>query len=761
MKDFCFLRNFFFYYYKLNMPDKVKINIEEENKLILKEYKHLLRSLKPKLTSNSEKADLRRAFEMAVEAHKSMRRKSGEPYIHHPIAVAQIVVDEIGLGPQSAICALLHDTVEDTDITLEDIEMNFDKPTAKIIDGLTKISGAFELNMDTSQQAENFRKLLLTLTDDIRVILVKIADRLHNMRTMDSMATHKQMKIASETLFIYAPLAHRLGLYNIKTELEDLSLKYTQADKYNEISKKLADTKKDRTKYINEFIHPLKELLIEKEYDFEIYGRPKSIYSIYNKITTKHVPFEEIYDLFAIRIILDSPLDEEKSDCWGVYSVITDLYKPQPERLRDWISNPKTNGYEALHTTVMGPQGKWVEVQIRSKRMHEIAELGLAAHWKYKENTQDNALDEWIENIRETLQNPDTNALDFVTNFRQELFNEEIFVFTPKGQLKRLKAGATALDFAFEIHSELGLKCIGAKINHKLVPLSHKLSNGDQIEILTSSKQLVNEDWLKFVVTSKAISVIRKTLQEEKRKQADLGKETYEKKLKQFDIPLTDYNLAIAVKYYKYQSPYDFYFYIQTKNLTLTDLKELKLQGGKLMLPNSKIEVKESIEETVKKELKKNAELLIMGESSDKIAYKFANCCNPIPGDDVFGFITINEGIKIHRTNCPNAVQLMSKYDYRIVRTKWNKQHEIAFLTGVKINGIDDVGVINKLTNIITGQLKLNMRSISFDTDDGIFEGKIMVYVHNIEQLDRLIEELKSQQGIFSVSRIAENELEK
>jgi GTP pyrophosphokinase len=578
---------------------------------------------------------------------------------------------------------------------------------------------------------------------------------------MDSMATHKQMKIASETLFIYAPLAHRLGLYNIKTELEDLSLKYTQADKYNEISKKLADTKKDRTKYINEFIHPLKELLIEKEYDFEIYGRPKSIYSIYNKITTKHVPFEEIYDLFAIRIILDSPLDEEKSDCWGVYSVITDLYKPQPERLRDWISNPKTNGYEALHTTVMGPQGKWVEVQIRSKRMHEIAELGLAAHWKYKENSQDNALDEWIENIRETLQNPDTNALDFVTNFRQELFNEEIFVFTPKGQLKRLKAGATALDFAFEIHSELGLKCIGAKINHKLVPLSHKLSNGDQIEILTSSKQLVNEDWLKFVVTSKAISVIRKTLQEEKRKQADLGKETYEKKLKQFDIPLTDYNLAIAVKYYKYQSPYDFYFYIQTKNLTLTDLKELKLQGGKLMLPNSKIEVKESIEETVKKELKKNAELLIMGESSDKIAYKFANCCNPIPGDDVFGFITINEGIKIHRTNCPNAVQLMSKYDYRIVRTKWNKQHEIAFLTGVKINGIDDVGVINKLTNIITGQLKLNMRSISFDTDDGIFEGKIMVYVHNIEQLDRLIEELKSQQGIFSVSRIAENELEK
>ena len=743
------------------MPDKIKLQQEAENKLILKEYKLLLRSLKPKLKNSSDKADIRRAFEMAVEAHKSMRRKSGEPYIHHPLAVAQIVVDEIGLGTESAICALLHDTVEDTDITLEDIEMNFDKQTAKIIDGLTKISGAFELNMDTSQQAENFRKLLLTLTDDIRVILIKIADRLHNMRTMESMAPHKQMKIASETLFIYAPLAHRLGLYNIKTELEDLSLKYTQADTYKDIAQKLADSKKERSKYINEFISPLKELLQDKGYNFEIYGRPKSIYSIYNKIKTKHVPFEEIYDLFAIRIIVDSELDKEKSECWGVYSVITDLYTPSTERLRDWISNPKANGYEALHTTVMGPQGRWVEVQIRSKRMHEIAEMGVAAHWKYKENSQDNALDEWIEKIRETLQNPDTNALDFVTNFRQELFSEEIFVFTPKGLLKRLKAGATALDFAFEIHSELGLKCIGAKINHKLVPLSHKLQNGDQIEILTSSKQQPNEDWLKFVVTSKAISVIRKTLQEEKKRLAELGKEIFEKKLKQFGIPYTEYNINIAVKFYKYLSPFDFYFYIQSKNLTLTDLKDLKVQGGKLMLPSTKVESKETIEETVKKELKKNAELLIMGESSDQIAYKFANCCNPIPGDDVFGFITIGEGIKIHRTNCPNAVQLMSKYDYRIVRTKWNKQHEIAFLTGVKLNGIDDVGVINKLTNIITGQLKLNMRSISFDTDDGIFEGKIMVYVHNIEQLDKLIEELSNQKGIFSVSRIAESELNK
>lgn len=419
------------------MSEKNTIQLDAEKKQILKEYRHLLRSLKPKIKNSSDKADIRRAFEMAVEAHKTMRRKSGEPYIHHPLAVAQIVVDEIGLGTESAICALLHDTVEDTDLTLEDIEMNFDKQTAKIIDGLTKISGAFEMNMDTSQQAENFRKLLLTLTDDIRVILIKIADRLHNMRTMESMAAHKQMKIASETLFIYAPLAHRLGLYNIKTELEDLSLKYTQPEIYKEIAQKLADSKKERSKYINEFISPLKDLLIEKGYNFEIYGRPKSIYSIYNKIKTKHVPFEEIYDLFAIRIIVDTEIEKEKSECWGVYSVITDLYTPSTERLRDWISNPKANGYEALHTTVMGPQGRWVEVQIRSKRMHEIAEMGVAAHWKYKENSTDNALDEWIEKIRETIQNPDTNALEFVTNFRQELFSEEIFVFTPKGLLKK------------------------------------------------------------------------------------------------------------------------------------------------------------------------------------------------------------------------------------------------------------------------------------------------------------------------------------
>lgn len=737
-------------------PAQLHIDKEKEKKTILKEYRALLRVLKPRMTA-SDKKTIRLAFEMAAEAHKDMRRKSGEPYIHHPLAVAQIVAEEIGLGVTSVTCALMHDVVEDTDLTLEDIEMNFDKQTARIIDGLTKISGVFDMNMSMSQQAENFRKLLLTLTDDIRVILIKIADRLHNMRTMESMPSHKQMKIASETLFIYAPLAHRLGLYAIKSELEDLSLKYTQPDVYRDIAQKLAETKKERTKFINEFIRPVQEMLDERDFQYEIFGRPKSIYSIYNKIKTKGVSFEEVYDLFAIRVILDSAPEQEKSDCWGVYSVITDIYRPSPDRLRDWISNPKANGYEALHTTVMGPEGKWVEVQIRSRRMHEIAEKGLAAHWKYKENSADNALDEWIERIRETLANPETNALDFITDFRHELFSDEIYVFTPKGDLKRLKVGATALDFAFEIHSAIGLKCIGAKVNHKLVPLSHPLQNGDQVEILTSGKQQPNEDWLKFVVTGKAIGALKKALQDEKKRLAEIGKETFDRKLKNLKISVNEHNINAIVKYYKFDSALDLFYQIAFKNLTLSDLKDLEQKAGKIVLPKSKNEQNLTIEETIKRELKKNAELLIMGETSDKIDYKFAQCCKPIPGDDVFGFITVGEGIKIHRTNCPNAVQLMSKYDYRIVKTRWNKEHEIAFLTGIKIHGIDDVGVINTMTNIITGKLKLNMRSISFDTDDGIFEGRIMVYVHNTEQLDALINEMKKLNGVLSVERI-ENE---
>jgi guanosine-3',5'-bis(diphosphate) 3'-pyrophosphohydrolase len=729
-------------------------SLELEKKVILKEYRRLLRSLK-KNVSARDKAQIRKAFELAAESHNDMRRKSGEPYVLHPIEVARIVSEEMGLDPTSIVCALLHDVVEDTEITLEEIEMTFNKEVAKIVDGLTKIAGIFDLN--SSIQAENFRKLLLTLNDDIRVILIKLADRLHNMRTLESLNREKQLKIASETMFLYAPLAHRMGLYSTKTELEDLSLKYTEPDLYKEIAEKLQEKKKERTKFIADFIRPLKEELEKRGFNFEIYGRPKSIYSIYNKIKFKGVPFEEIYDLFAIRIILKSAPDKEKSDCWGVYSAITDIYHPNPDRLRDWLSSPKTNGYEALHTTVMSNPGKWVEIQIRSERMHEIAEKGFAAHWKYKEGSSDSALDEWLEKIRGLLGNADDNALEVVNDFKHELFSDEIFVFTPKGDLKRLRKGATALDFAFDIHSKIGVKCIGAKVNTKLVPLSHVLRNGDQIEILTSNKQTPNEDWLNYVVTSKARSVIKQTLKEDKKEVAATGKDQLEKKLKALKIEISEANLLLLMNHFKAISSMEFYYNVATKKIDLSEINKLEVIAGKIKLPKpnypSKTLSNQSIDEAVKSTLQKNAELLIMGESSDKIDYKFAPCCNPIPGDDVFGFLTINEGIKIHRTNCPNAVQLMSKYAYRIIKTRWTKQHEIAFLTGIKLTGIDDVGLVNKITNIITGQMNLNMRSLSFDSEDGVFSGKIMVYVHDTEELEDLVSRLTALDGILDVSR--------
>ena len=737
--------------YITNMESQV-IDVDLEKKTILKEYRSLLRSFRKNVTPQEKKL-VRQAFELAMESHKDMRRKSGEPYVLHPIAVAKIVSEEMGLDATSVICALLHDTVEDTEVTLEEVERTFNKEIAKIVDGLTKISGIFDLN--SSIQAENFRKLLLTLNDDIRVILIKLADRLHNMRTLDSLKREKQLKIASETMFLYAPLAHRMGLYAMKTELEDLALKFTEPDLYRDIAQKLAEKRKERAKFIHDFIKPLKEELEKRGFNFDIYGRPKSIYSIYNKIKNKGVPFEEIYDLFAIRIILKSAsVDKEKSDCWGVYSAITDIYHPNPDRLRDWLSNPKTNGYEALHTTVMSSTGKWVEIQIRTERMHEIAEKGFAAHWKYKEGNADSAMDEWLEKIRGVLSNADSSALDVVNDFKHELFSEEIFVFTPKGDLKRLRKGATALDFAFEIHSGVGKKCIGAKVNTKLVPLSHVLKNGDQVEILTSSKQVPNEDWLNFVVTAKARSVIKQSLKEDKKKFANEGKDALERKLKGLKIEPSEANVLLLMNYFKVISPLDLYFSIANKKLDLSELNKFDVVGGKIKLPKPVSQASATdINDAVKQTLQKNAELLIMGEVSDKIDYKFAPCCNPIPGDDVFGFLTINEGIKIHRTNCPNAVQLMSKYAYRIIKTKWTKQHEIAFLTGIKLTGIDDVGLVNKITNIITGQMNLNMRSISFDSKDGVFEGRIMVYVHDTNELEDLTARLTALDGILEVNR--------
>lgn len=734
------------------------IDEEHEKKLILREYRGLLRALKSKLKKGDKKI-VRRAFEMASDAHKDMRRKSGEPYIFHPIAVAKIVVEEIGLGVTSACCALLHDVVEDTEITLEDIGQEFGITYSKIIDGLTKISNIVDASTTGSEsmQAENFRKILLTLAEDPRVILIKLADRLHNMRTLSSMARQKQLKIASETTYIYTPLAHRLGLYEIKTELEDLALKYTQPEVYADIAQKLQESKKERTRYINEFIKPIKEELEEHGLKFRISGRPKSINSIYNKIKKKQVEFNEVYDLFAIRIILDAPKELEKGECWKVYSLVTNHYRPSPERMRDWISMPKSNGYESLHTTLMGPGGRWVEVQIRSERMNEIAEKGLAAHWKYKEGTDsESKLDLWLKHIGEVLNNPDTDTVDFVKDFKLDLFTEEIYVYTPKGEMRVLTQGATALDFAFDIHSELGARCIGTKVNYKLTPLSYVLKSGDQVEVITSSKQKPSEDWLKFVVSAKAKSRIKYYLKEEKRKIAEDGKEIFFRKLNNANIPNTSQNINEITSFYKFTSPTDMYYAVAVGNITLRELKEFTIQGDKLITkPKETTPTVPTTETfTVHTEIKPSKEeLIIFGESSDKILYKLAQCCQPIPGDDVFGFVSTGEGMKIHRTDCPNASQLMANFAHRIVKTKWAKNKEISFLTGIKLTGLDDLGIIQGITTIITSEMKLNMRSISIDSTDGIFEGTIKVFVHDKEELDELSTKLSHIKGIKKVER--------
>jgi len=728
------------------------LNEEEEKKEILREYKALLRVLKAKLKPG-DKVLLRRAFEMAAEAHKTMRRKSGEPYILHPLAVAKICVEEIGLGIRSTICALLHDTVEDTDITLEDVKREFGIEIAKIVDGLTKISTVMDAN--SSQQAENFKKILLTLTDDPRVILIKLADRLHNMRTLDSMKTEKQLKVSSETIYVYAPLAHRMGLYNIKTELEDLAMKYLEPDSFRFIAKKLQDTKRERTRYINDFIRPLKAKLEKTGLNFEIYGRPKSIHSIWNKIKKKGVAFEEVYDLFAIRIIVDSTPEKEKEDCWKVYSVITDAYNPSPERLRDWLSNPKSNGYEALHTTVMGPQGKWVEVQIRTKRMNEIAEKGLAAHWKYKEGTSDeNRFDKWFGQIREALSNEEDSSFDFLQDFKSSFLTEEIYVYTPKGDVKMLPVGASALDFAFSVHTAVGSRCIGAKVNHKLVPISYKLRSGDQIEIITSAKQKPNSEWLNLVVTSKAKTKIKDSLKEEKRKIAEDGKAFLQRKLEAIGAAMNAQNFDELCMFYKVNSSLDLMYDIAIKKIDLKELKSFTIHGDKLVPPKPVAPKEEKPEyEPNKINPKKDTELIIFGESSDRIVYSLANCCKPIPGDDVFGFISTGEGLKIHRTNCPNAARLMANYGHRVVKTKWAKNKEISFLTGLKIVGLDDVGVIHKITNLISGEMKFNISAMTIEANDGIFEGNLKIYVHDKEELDLLVERIHALPGIESVDR--------
>lgn len=732
--------------------DLATIDLEKEKHEILNAYRGLLRACR----KNRDKEDtrmIRKAFNVALEAHKDMRRKSGEPYIYHPIAVARIAAEEIGLGATSIVSALLHDTVEDTDITLADINNMFGPDVERIIDGLTKIEEVFD--QTSSLQAENFKKMLLTLSDDVRVILIKLADRLHNMRTLGSMRRDKQLKIASETLYLYAPMAHRLGLNGIKSDLEDLSLKFKEPEVYQDIAQKLKKGDEVRKRFIRQFTLPIRRSLEAQGFKFELKGRPKSVFSIWNKMHNKNIEFEEVYDVFAIRIVIDTPEDREKSDCWKAYSIVTDHYQPNPDRLRDWISTPRANGYESLHTTVMSPSGKWVEVQIRSERMDEVAEKGFAAHWKYKDEEQDHGLDEWLGKIREMLENPDGNALDFIDDFKLNLFADEIFVFTPNGDLRTLPKSATALDFAFDIHSQVGAECSGAKVNHKLVPLSHELKSGDQIEIITSRKQIPKADWLNYVVTAKAKSKIKTALKEQKKKIAADGKEILQRKLKSLKAEWASENITALERHYSVPSAIELYFQIARGKIDLKKLKGYKVKEGKISFPKSTFSKPiERLEAIVKKFRGSDPEQLVIGEDLKNVDYKLANCCNPISGDDVFGFVTVSEGIKIHRVSCPNAVQLMSNYAYRIIKARWKGQGELEFLTGIRFGGIDDVGLVNKVTDIISRENGVNMQSISFESTDGIFEGRVMAFVHDTEHLNALIAKLKKVKGVRTVERI-------
>jgi GTP diphosphokinase / guanosine-3',5'-bis(diphosphate) 3'-diphosphatase len=736
------------------------IDTEQEKKEIISRYRRLLRKAKPILKDGDAKL-IKKAFTLSLDAHKDMRRKSGEPFIFHPLAVAEICVEEIGLGTTSIIAALMHDVVEDTDIELIDIERMFGKKIAKIIDGLTKIRGVFEYG--TSQQAENFRKMLFTLSEDVRVILIKLADRLHNMRTLDSMPRQKQLKVANETIYLYAPLAHRLGLNAIKTELEDLYLRFTDKPIYQSIAQQIDATRAARNKFIKQFVVPIKEELDKLTIEYDIKGRPKSIHSIWNKMRKQNIPFEEVYDLFAIRIILDTSMEHEKALCWQVYSIVTDYYTPNPDRLRDWISTPKANGYESLHTTVMAKNGQWVEVQIRTKRMDEIAEKGYAAHWKYKDAnaTAESNLEKWLHRVRDLLEQNNHNALDFVDDFRGNLFSDEVFVFTPKGELKTLPYGATALDFAFEIHTQVGSKCIGAKVNNKLVPINYVLKNGDQIEILTSAKQRPHEDWLRFVVSSKAKSRIKDELKEDKRKSAEEGKEILLRKLRQLKEEPTQQFMEQLREHFKVPANFELYYRVGRGFITAADIKkfiENKPISPIKSRPNLQVADAKTIEQEITKMKGRYDDILLVGEDMDVVDYKLAKCCTPIPGDDVFGFVTVSEGIKIHRTNCPNAPELLSHHGNRVVKAKWTSQHEVAFLTGLKIRGTDRVGLINDVSKIISEELKVNMSSMSIHTDSGIFEGEIMLYVNDTRHLEQLIEKLRSVEGVVKVSRFDSKE---
>ena len=738
----------------------LEIDFEKENKAIAHEYKELLRISYQTLTPEDKKL-IRKAFDVAMDAHKDQRRRSGEAYFFHPIAVAKIVASEIGLGATAIAAALLHDVVEDTPITIEDIEKMFGAKVAQLVEGLTKISKV-QKEMNVSMQAENFRKMLFTLNDDVRVILIKIADRLHNMQTLDNMEDHKQIKIASETLYIYAPLAHRLGLYKIKNKLEDLGLKYTEPVIYNDIVSKIKETKEEQDAYIKDISDILKQALDEEKLDYIIKGRPKSIYSIYRKMKAQGVGFDEVYDKFALRIVYKSNPHEEKFLAWKIYSIVTDHYRPSPSRLRDWISSPKTTGYEALHITVMGPKGRWVEVQVRSERMDEIAEKGYAAHYKYKQGgSEDSGLDLWLNLLKEALENPETNAVDFVEDFKMNLYSKEIFVFTPKGEIKSLPKGATSLDFAFSIHSEVGIRTRGTRVNGKLVPLNHELKSGDQIEIITSQYQKPTINWLDYVTTSRAKNKIKNVLNENTKKIAEEGKEILTRKLKHLKITLSESVVNELVNFFKLKTSLDLFYRVGVGAIENQQLKDYASQKSNTFINFFKSKIKRSAstanEDIHKQVLNSNYDMLVFGPDQDKLDYKLSTCCNPIPGDEVFGFITINEGIKVHKRDCPNSISLQSNYAYRIMQAKWIDSSQQEFKAILHITGMDTIGLTNKLTKVISDNMNVNIQSISLSGEAGIFNGQIAVIVQNNNILKKLIDNIKQIDGVDKVTREYKN----
>jgi len=730
--------------------------VEIENNAIAKEYKELLK-ISYQTLSAADKKLIRKAFDLAVEAHNGQRRRSGEAYVFHPIAVAKIVSSEIGLDATSIAAALIHDVVEDNEnYTINDIEQMFGKVVAKIVHGLTKIS-KLSKSSDVSLQAENFKKMVLTLNDDIRVIIIKIADRLHNMQTMYSMKPDKQIKIASETLYIYAPLAHRIGLYNIKSELEDLGLKYLEPDVYNDISSRLIESKEEQDHYIEEINKTLSGKLNSEKLKYQIKGRPKSIYSIRNKMIKKGVSFDEVYDRFAVRIIYKSSLKNEKFLAWKIYSIVTDFFTPNPIRLRDWISSPRSTGYEALHITVVGPKNRWVEVQIRSERMNEIAEKGYAAHYKYKqEGDNEGSLDLWLNKIQDTLINNNNNAVDFVEEFKLNLYSEEIFVFTPTGELKSLPKNATSLDFAFSIHTEIGLKTRGVKVNGKLVPLNYKLQSGDRVEILTSEKTKPNANWLDYANTARAKNKIKSSLNEEKKKLAEEGKEILRRKLKQLKIKLNDSSINELIRFFKLKTSLDLFYRVGINTIDNPMLKKYASSRSNVLMSFLKNSIRRKPKEfdLNKQEITQKYDMLVFGSDEEKLEYKLSKCCNPIQGDGVFGFLTINDGIKVHKFNCPNALSLQSNYAYRIINAKWIDSSQQDFTVIINISGIDTFGLANNITKVISDNMNVNMKKLNFQTNSGVFSGSITMLVKSNNYAMKVMEKIKKLNGVEKVKRI-------